>query len=114
MASSPDFQNFIDEVIERNDIVEVISAYTQLKRVGNRYQALCPLHNDRKTPSFSVSPDKQLFHCFGCGAGGNVIHFIQQRENLDFMDALKLLADRAHLQMPDTRSPSDRAKQARL
>ncbi len=114
MASSPDFQNFIDEVIERNDIVEVISAYTQLKRVGNRYQALCPLHNDRKTPSFSVSPDKQLFHCFGCGAGGNVIHFIQQRENLDFMDALKLLADRAHLQMPDTRSPGERAKQARL
>lgn len=114
MASSPDFQNFIDEVIERNDIVEVISAYTQLKRVGSRYQALCPLHNDRKTPSFSVSPDKQLFHCFGCGAGGNVIHFIQRRENLDFMDALKLLADRAHLQMPDTRSPNDKAKQARL
>lgn len=114
MASSPDFQNFIDEVIERNDIVEVISAYTQLKRVGSRYQALCPLHNDRKTPSFSVSPDKQLFHCFGCGAGGNVIHFIQRRENLDFMDALKLLADRAHLQMPDTRSLNDKAKQARL
>ncbi len=114
MAASPDFQNFIDEVIERNDIVEVISAYTQLKRVGSRYQALCPLHNDRKTPSFSVSPDKQLFHCFGCGAGGNVIHFIQRKENLDFMDALKLLADRAHLQMPDTRSPNDKAKQARL
>ena len=61
---SNDFQSFIDEVTEKNDIVEVVSEYTKLKRVGNRFQALCPLHNDRKSPSFSVSPDKQLFHCF--------------------------------------------------
>ena len=114
MAPSVDFQNFIEEVIERNDIVDVISEYVPLKRVNNRYQALCPFHNDRKTPSFSVSPDKQLFHCFGCGVGGNVIHFIERQENLDFMEALKFLADRAHLQMPDNRSFSDRNKQAQL
>ncbi len=95
-----DFQNFVDEVIDKNDITDVISEYAKLKRIGNRFAALCPLHNDKKSPSLSISPDKQLFHCFGCGAGGNVIHFIMQAEHLDFMDALKLLADRAHLEMP--------------
>ena len=110
MAVSSDFQDFVDEVVERNDIVEVISEYAKLKRVGSRYAALCPLHNDKKSPSLSISPDKQLFHCFGCGAGGNVIHFIQAMEHLDFMDALKYLADRARLPMPEQGSPSDRKK----
>ncbi len=96
-----DFQNFIDEVIEKNDICDVIGEYAKLKRVGNRFAALCPLHNDKKSPSLSISPDKQLFHCFGCGAGGNVIHFIMGIEHLDFMDALKYLADRAKLPMPE-------------
>lgn len=111
MAENIEFQDFVDEVIERNDIVEVISEYAKLKRVGTRYAALCPLHNDKKSPSLSISPDKQLFHCFGCGAGGNVIHFIMGMENLDFMDALKFLADRAHLAMPERNMTSGKKRQ---
>lgn len=114
MAISSDFQSFIDEVIEKNDIVEIVSEYTKLKRVGSRFQALCPLHNDRKSPSFSVSADKQLFHCFGCGAGGTVINFIMYKENLDFMEALKLLADRARIPMPDVRSNAQRNEMAKI
>lgn len=114
MAISTDFQGFIDEVIEKNDLAEVVSQYTKLKRVGNRFQALCPLHNDKKSPSFSISPDKQLFHCFGCGAGGTVIHFIMAKENLDFMEALKYLAERAGLSMPDPKSPKEKNEMARL
>lgn len=114
MKQSVDFQDFVDEVIAKNDIVDVISRYATLKRVGNRFQALCPLHNDRKTPSFSVSPDKQLFHCFGCGAGGTVIHFIMAKENLDFMEAVKLLADRAGIPVPDYRSGAERARAAEI
>lgn len=110
MAGS-DFQSFIDEVVMRNDIVDIISEYTTLKRTGNNMMGLCPLHNDRKSPSLSVSPDKQMFHCFGCGAGGNVIHFIQAAMNLDFMDALKYLADRVHMEMPDNRTGRDKQKQ---
>ncbi len=101
-----DFQSFIDEVIDRNDITEVISEYAKVKRVGTRFAALCPLHNDKKSPSLSISPDKQLFHCFGCGAGGNVIHFIQAAEHLDFMDAVRFLAERAKIPVPEFRSGS--------
>ena len=114
MKESVDFQDFVDEVLAKNDIVDLISRYTTLKRVGNRYQALCPLHNDRKTPSFSVSPDKQLFHCFGCGAGGTAIHFVMAKENLDFMEAVKLLADRAGIPVPDYRSQTERTKAAAI
>ncbi len=114
MAISSDFQSFIDEVIEKNNIVEIVSEYTKLKRVGSRFQGLCPLHNDRKSPSFSVSADKQLFHCFGCGAGGTVINFIMAKENLDFMEALKLLADRARIPMPDTRTVQQRNEMAKI
>ncbi len=112
MKESVDFQDFVDEVIAKNDIVDLISRYTTLKRVGNRYQALCPLHNDQKTPSFSVSPDKQLFHCFGCGAGGTVIHFVMAKENLDFMEAVKLLAEKAGVPIPDPRSQGERNRSA--
>ncbi len=105
-----DFQDFVEEVREKNDIVEVISEYVKLKRVGNRYAALCPFHNDKKSPSLSVAPDKQLFHCFGCSVGGNVINFIMQIENLDFYDALKYLADRAHVPMPDPGTPGDKKR----
>ncbi len=114
MKESVDFQDFVDEVIAKNDIVDYISRYTTLKRVGNRYQALCPLHNDKKTPSFSVSPDKQLFHCFGCGAGGTVIHFVMQKENLDFMEAVKLLADKAGIPVPDPRSQREKSQSMAL
>ncbi len=114
MKESVDFQDFVDEVIAKNDIVDLISRYTTLKRVGNRYQALCPLHNDQKTPSFSVSPDKQLFHCFGCGAGGTVIHFVMAKENLDFMEAVKLLADKAGIPVPDPRSQREKSQSIAL
>lgn len=114
MKQSVDFQDFIDEVVQKNDIVDVISRYVTLKRVGNRFQALCPLHNDKKTPSFSVSPDKQLFFCFGCNAGGTVINFIMAKENLDFMEAVKLLAERAGVPVPDYRSATERNRAAQL
>lgn len=114
MAVTRDFQDFIEEVRERNDIVEVISDYVKLKRVGSRYSGLCPLHNDKKSPSLSVSADKQMFHCFGCGAGGNVFHFIEAMENLDFMDALQFLADRVHLPMPERGSGQNPQARAEL
>ncbi len=114
MKQSVDFQDFVDEVLEKNDIVDLISRYVSLKRVGNRFQALCPLHNDKKTPSFSVSPDKQLFHCFGCGAGGTAVHFVMQKENLDFMEAVKFLAERAGVPVPDYRSAAERNRAAQI
>lgn len=114
MNQSVDFQDFIDEVVQKNDIVDLISRYVTLKRVGNRFQALCPLHNDKKTPSFSVSPDKQLFHCFGCGAGGTVINFIMAKENLDFMEAVKFLAERAGIPVPDYRSAAEKNRAAQI
>lgn len=109
-----DFQDFVDEVRERNDLIEIASEYIKLKRVGNRYAALCPFHNDKKSPSLSFSPDKQLFYCFGCNATGNVIHFIMRMENLEFYDALKLLADRVHLPMPEPGNMADKQKRAEL
>ena len=89
------FQNFVDEVIDKNDICDVISEYAKLKRMGNRFAALCPLHNDKKSPSLSVSPDKQLFYCFGCGVGGDVIHFVRRINSIDYTEAVKMLAARA-------------------
>ncbi len=106
-----EFQDFIDEVIQKNDIVDLISEYAKPKRMGSRYAALCPLHNDKKSPSLSISPDKQVFHCFGCGAGGNVIHFVMAAEHLDFMDAVKLLADRAGVPVPEFSGNSEKAKE---
>lgn len=91
----------IEEVRQANDIVDVISQYVHLKRSGRNFFGLCPFHNE-KSPSFSVSPDKQIFHCFGCGVGGNVIHFISKIENLDFKDTIEYLADRAGIELPKT------------
>lgn len=90
----------VEEVRRRNDIVEVISEYVALKKRGRDYLGLCPFHHE-KTPSFHVSPDKGLFYCFGCQAGGNVFTFIQKRENLTFSEALKLLADRTGISLED-------------
>ncbi|PJA52210.1 MAG: DNA primase, partial [Candidatus Marinimicrobia bacterium CG_4_9_14_3_um_filter_48_9] len=92
MARLPEHQ--IEQVRESNDIVEVVSDYVRLKRSGRNYFGLCPFHGE-KSPSFSVAPDKQIFHCFGCGVGGNVINFVMQYEKLEFIEAVKLLADRA-------------------
>lgn len=91
----------IEEIRSSNDIVDTISQYVQLKRKGRNFFGLCPFHKE-KSPSFSVSPDKQIFHCFGCGVGGNVIHFISKIENLDFKDTIEYLADRAGIELPKT------------
>ena len=94
-------ESFIEEVIARSDIVDVVSEYVHLtKRSGANQFGLCPFHSE-KTPSFSVAPDKQIYHCFGCGKGGNVIGFIMEIENLTFRDAVAFLARRAHMEMPE-------------
>ena len=92
-------EELIEEIRNNNDIVDVISQYVILKRSGRNFFGLCPFHKE-KSPSFSVSPDKQIFHCFGCGVGGNVIHFVSKIENLDFRETLELLANRANIQLP--------------
>lgn len=93
-----------DEIVERIkdsvDIVDLISDYVDLKKQGSSYSGLCPFHNE-KTPSFSVSQPKQFFKCFGCGEGGDVIEFVIKRENVDFVDAIKILADRANIQLEE-------------
>lgn len=89
----------IDEIKSSNDIVDTISQYVTLKRSGRNFFGLCPFHKE-KSPSFSVSPDKQIFHCFGCGVGGNVIHFISKIENLDFRETLEFLAERSGIELP--------------
>ncbi|KUO74143.1 MAG: hypothetical protein APF77_11550 [Clostridia bacterium BRH_c25] len=99
----------ISEIIEKNDIVDVISEYMTLKRSGSNYGALCPFHSE-KTPSFSVSSSKQIFNCFGCGVGGNVITFIQKIEKLNFIEAVKLLAERAGVQLEEDKDPKQLEK----
>ncbi len=91
--------SIIEEVRQSNDIIEVISQYVHLKRKGRSYFGLCPFHNE-KSPSFSVSPDKQIFHCFGCGVGGNVITFISKIEGLGFKETIEVLAERAKIELP--------------
>lgn len=90
----------IEEVRSKNDIVDVISGYVRLNKKGSSYMGLCPFHNE-KSPSFSVSRVKQMYHCFGCGAGGNVFTFLMEYENYSFVEALKYLADRAGVELPE-------------
>src|SRR5699024_7927522 len=98
------FMRYSDDIIEevrtRNDIVDVISGYVKLQRRGSSYFGLCPFHNE-KSPSFSVSPGKQMYYCFGCGAGGNVYTFLMEYENYSFQEAVKALADRAGVRLPE-------------
>ena len=103
---------FLDELAARNDIVEVVSQYVQLKKSGANYFGLCPFHNE-KTASFSVSPDKQIFHCFGCGAGGGVITFVMKAEGLEFPDAVRFLADKAGMQVPEQNETDRKAAHRR-
>ena len=93
-------QNFLDELIARNDIADVVSSYVTLQQKGGNLFGLCPFHNE-KTPSFSVSPSKQIYHCFGCKKGGGVINFIMEVENLSFPDAVQFLAKRANMEVPE-------------
>lgn len=89
----------VEEIRDRNDIVDVISSYVRLQKKGSSYFGLCPFHNE-KSPSFSVSSDKQMYYCFGCGAGGNVITFLMEYENYNFKEALEVLAERAGIELP--------------
>ena len=101
----------IDDVRQSNDIVDVISQYVRLKRSGRNYFGLCPFHNE-KSPSFSVSPEKQIFHCFGCGVGGNVFTFLTKIEGINFVEAVQQLAERANIQLPTLENNVDSAKEA--
>jgi len=91
--------HIIDKIQEKTDIVEVISGYIPLKKIGRNYKAPCPFHHE-KTPSFIVSPDKQIYHCFGCGAGGNVFSFLMKHENLQFPEVIEMLAKKAGVVLP--------------
>ena len=105
-------QSFIDELVTRTDIVEVIDSRVPLKRAGNQeYKACCPFH-DEKTPSFTVSQSKQFYHCFGCGAHGTAIGFLMEYEHMDFVEAIEHLAARHGLEVP--REGSDESASPRV
>lgn len=102
MPRSREDEDAVERVAAASDIVEIISQFIPLKRAGRNFKACCPFHQE-KTPSFMVQPEKQLFHCFGCKAGGDVFSFLMKFENLTFPEALKMLADRAHITLPERR-----------
>lgn len=106
-------QELIEEVRSRNDIVSVIGSYIHLQKRGSNHMGLCPFHNE-KTPSLSVSSSKQMYHCFGCGVGGNVFTFIMEYENYTFLEALKFLADRAGVQLPEQEYSEEEKRQMNL
>lgn len=106
-------EELVEEVRARNDIVDVVSGYVRMQKKGANYFGLCPFHNE-KSPSFSVSPAKQMYYCFGCGAGGNVLTFVMEYENYTFPEALKFLADRAGVKLPEMEySQEARQKESR-
>lgn len=104
-------EDIVEEVRQRNDIVDVISSYVKLKKQGGNYVGLCPFHNE-KSPSFSVSGNKQMYHCFGCGVGGNVFTFIMEYENYNFVEALKLLAERSGVALPEVAYSEEEKRKA--
>lgn len=106
-------EDIIEEVRQRNDIVDVISSYVKLTKKGSNYMGLCPFHTE-KSPSFSVSSEKQMYHCFGCGVGGNVFTFIMEYENYSFLEAVKMLADRTNMSLPEEEYKGEARKQSEL
>ena len=106
-------EELIEEVRSRNDIVDVISEYVKLQKKGSSYFGLCPFHNE-KSPSFSVSRTKQMYYCFGCGAGGNVFTFIMEYENYSFVEALKMLAERVGMELPEVEYSKEAKEKADL
>ena len=107
-------ENFLNELIAKNDIVDVVGSYVNLtKRSGQNLFGLCPFHNER-TPSFSVNPSEQFYYCFGCGKGGGVINFVMEIENLPYPDAVARLAQRAGMQMPEDSFDRDAGRRKRL
>ncbi len=103
-------EELVEEIRSKNDIVDVIGSYVHLTKKGGSHMACCPFHNE-KTPSFSVSSSKQMFYCFGCGKGGNVFTFLMEYENLTFLEAVRMLAERAHVDLPQMEY-SEEAKRA--
>ena len=103
-------EEIIEEVRQSNDIVDIISQYVHLKRSGRNFFGLCPFHSE-KSPSFSVSPDKQIFHCFGCGVGGNVFSFLSKIEGIGFKEAVEMLAERSNIQLPVSEDQVDSKKE---
>ena len=101
----------VEEVRSRNDIVDIVGGYVRLQKKGASYFGLCPFHNE-KSPSFSVSPQKQMYYCFGCGAGGNVFTFLMNYENDTFPEAIKTLADRAGINLPEIEYSEEMKKEA--
>ncbi len=106
-------EEIVEEVRQRNDIVDVISSYVKLQKKGSNHMGLCPFHGE-KTPSFSVSRSKQMYHCFGCGVGGNVFTFVMEYENYTFVEALKMLADRAGVNLPEAEYSEEEKRKADL
>ena len=97
---------WLDELRSRADIVQIVSAYVPLKKNGRDYWGLCPFHGE-KTASFSVSPEKQMYYCFGCKAGGSVINFVMEMEHLTYPEAVTMLADRLHMTVPEMQEDPD-------
>ena len=106
-------EEIINDVQERCDIVEVVAGYIPLKRAGRNFKAHCPFHHE-KTPSFIVSPDKQIYHCFGCGMGGNVFNFLMQYEKLEFPEAVEILAKKVGVALPKKEFKSYQAENLNL
>ena len=106
-------EDLIEEVRQKNDIVDVISGYVKLQKKGSSYFGLCPFHNE-KSPSFSVNRGKQMYYCFGCGAGGNVFTFIMEYENYSFVEAFKMLAERAGVDIPEVEYSKEAKERADL
>ena len=98
-------EDILQRIRDATDIVDLISEHVQLVKKGRNYSGLCPFH-DEKTPSFSVDPDRQFYHCFGCGVGGNVFKFIQEIDRVTFVEAVKFLAERAGIALPERSGPS--------
>ncbi|MEG0227894.1 MAG: CHC2 zinc finger domain-containing protein, partial [Lachnospiraceae bacterium] len=106
-------EDLVEDIRMKNDIVDVISGYVKLQKKGSSYFGLCPFHNE-KSPSFSVSRAKQMYYCFGCGAGGNVFTFIMEYENYSFVEALKYLAGRVGVELPEIEYSKEAKEKADL
>ena len=106
-------QTFLDELIARNDIVDVVGSYVSLTPKGGSYWGCCPFHNE-KTPSFHVLQDKQFYHCFGCKKGGGVINFIMEEEHLSFPDAVRFLAKRVNMPVPEEEHSEESRLRSRI
>ena len=99
--------NLLEDILSRVDIVEVISGFIPLKKAGRNFKACCPFHHE-KTPSFTVSPDRQIYHCFGCGESGNAFKFLMRYERLEFPEAVQLLARKSGVIIPESSAQSDK------